>query len=119
KSFRDDPVFVKAVSIAVAEHPQRDPSFDFLGWKPTVYAAKDAYAQAGITEPFRQLDVVQLHDCFTLTELLTYEDLGLCKKGEAKEHVASGTFQIGGSCPSKPTADSRRSGTPPARPAYA
>src|SRR4029453_13458655 len=96
KSFRDDPVYVKAVSIAVAEHPQRDPGFDFLGWKPTVSAAKDAYRQAGISEPFRELDVIQLHDCFTLTELLTYEDLGLCKKGEAKELVASGTFELGG-----------------------
>jgi len=42
---------------------------------------------------------VQLHDCFTFTELLSYEDLGLCKKGEAKEHVASGTFQLGGELP--------------------
>jgi acetyl-CoA C-acetyltransferase len=99
KSFRDDPVLVKAVSIAVAEHPQRDPDFDFLAWKPTIYAARDAYAQAGISEPFRQLDVVQLHDCFTLTELLTYEDLGLCVKGEAKDHVASGTFALDGELP--------------------
>ena len=78
---------------------KRDPNFDFLAWKPTIYAARDAYAQAGIREPFRELDVVQLHDCFTLTELLTYEDLGLCKKGEAKEHVASGTFALGGELP--------------------
>lgn len=98
-SFPKQPVLVKAVSIAVAEHPQRDPTFDFLGWKPTVYAARDAYRQAGITEPFRQLDVVQLHDCFTLTELLSYEDLGLCKKGEAKDHVAAGTFELGGELP--------------------
>ncbi len=98
-SFPKAPAWVKAVSIAVAEHPQRDPTFDFLGWKPTVYAAQDAYRQAGITEPFRQLDVVQLHDCFTLTELLSYEDLGLCKKGEAKEHVAAGTFELGGELP--------------------
>ncbi len=99
KSFRPDPVLVKAVSIAVAEHPQRDPDFDFLAWKATLYAAKDAYAQAGISEPFRQLDVVQLHDCFTLTELLSYEDLGLCKKGEAKDHVAAGTFELTGELP--------------------
>ncbi|HVN40020.1 MAG TPA: acetyl-CoA acetyltransferase [Myxococcota bacterium] len=96
---RKDPVLVKAVSVATAPHPQRDPDFDFLAWKPTLYAAEDAYRQAGITEPFRQLDVVQLHDCFTLTELLTYEDLGLCKKGEAKDHVASGTFELGGELP--------------------
>ena len=98
-SYRDDPVLVKAVTIAVAEHPQRDPDFDFLAWKPTLYAAKDAYAQAGIREPFRELDVVQLHDCFTLTEMLTYEDLGLCKKGEAKDCVASGTFTLEGELP--------------------
>ena len=99
KSFRDDPVLVKGIGIAVGEHPQRDPDFDFLAWKPTQYCAKDVYAQAGITEPFRQIDVVQLHDCFTLTEMLTYEDLGLCKKGEAKDFVASGTFELGGELP--------------------
>jgi acetyl-CoA C-acetyltransferase len=96
---RKDHVLVKAVSVATAPHPQRDPDFDFLAWKPTLYAAEDAYRQAGISEPFRQLDVVQLHDCFTLTELLSYEDLGLCKKGEAKDHVASGTFELGGELP--------------------
>jgi acetyl-CoA C-acetyltransferase len=99
KSFRDDYVLVKAVTIAVGPHPQRDPEFDFLRWKPTEYAATEAYRQAGITEPFKQIDVVQLHDCFTLTELLTYEDLGLCKKGEAKEHVHAGTFELGGELP--------------------
>ena len=99
KSFRDDPVLVKAVSIAVGEHPQRDPEFDFLAWKPTIYAARDAYRQAGISEPFKQIDVAQVHDCFTLTELLTYEDLGFCKKGEAKQHVHAGTFELDGELP--------------------
>ena len=99
KSFRDDYALVKAVTVATAAHPQRDPDFDFLSWKPTLYGAKDAYAQAGITEPFRQIDVAQVHDCFTLTEMLTYEDLGLCKKGEAKDHIASGTFELGGELP--------------------
>ena len=99
RSFRDDYVLVKAISIAVSEHPQRDPDFDFLAWKPTIYAARSAYEQAGITDPFRELDVVQLHDCFTMTELLSYEDLGLCKKGEAKDHIASGTFELGGELP--------------------
>jgi acetyl-CoA C-acetyltransferase len=99
RKLRNDHVLVKAVSVATAPHPQRDPDFDFLAWKPTLYAAEDAYRQAGITEPFRQLDVVQLHDCFTLTEMLSYEDLGLCKKGEAKDHVQSGTFELSGELP--------------------
>jgi len=99
RAFRQDPVWVKAVSIALAPNPQSDPTFDFLGWKPTVYAAKDAYAQAGISDPRRQISVAQVHDCFTLTELLTYEDLGLCRKGEAREHVASRAFELDGELP--------------------
>ena len=99
KSFRDDYILVKAVAIALEANPQNDPSFDFLRWKPTVAAAQQAYAQAGISNPFKQLDIAQVHDCFTLTELLTYEDLGLCEKGSAKEHIASGTFALGGELP--------------------
>ena len=54
---------------------------------------------AGISDPFKEIDVVQLHDCFTRTEMLSYEDLGLCEKGSAKDHVASGTFELGGELP--------------------
>ena len=99
KGYRDDYVLVKGITIAVAEHPQRDPNFDFLAWKPTIYAAEEVYRQAGITEPFREIDVVQLHDCFTMTELLTYEDLGLCKKGEAKDFIHGGAFELTGELP--------------------
>ncbi len=99
REVRKDAPLVKAVTVMTAPHPQRDPDFDFLAWKPTIYAAKDAYAQAGISEPCRELDLVQLHDCFTLTELLCYEDLGLCNKGEAKDYVAAGTFELSGELP--------------------
>jgi acetyl-CoA C-acetyltransferase len=54
---------------------------------------------AGITDPFAQIDVAQLHDCFTLTELLSYEDLGFIPKGAAREHIAAGTFALGGELP--------------------
>jgi acetyl-CoA C-acetyltransferase len=99
KGFRDDYVLVKAIAIAVGANPQSDPSFDFLGWQPTVDAARQAYEQAGITDPAGQIDVAQVHDCFTLTEMLTYEDLGFCKKGEAKDAIASGTFELTGALP--------------------
>lgn len=99
RSFRADPVYVQAVAIALSANPQSDPSFDFLSWKPTRAAASQAYEQAGISDPFRQIDVAQVHDCFTLTELLTYEDLGLIEKGSAREHIASGTFALGGELP--------------------
>ncbi len=99
RSFRDDPVLVKGVTVFAGPNPQKDPSNDFLSWKPTVHAAKAVYEQAGISDPFRQIDVAQLHDCFSLTELLSYEDLGFCAKGEAKQHIAAGTFALGGELP--------------------
>jgi len=99
KSWRKDAVFVKAVTVQAGPNPQKDPSNDFLRWKPSEMAARDAYAQAGVTDPRRQIQVAQVHDCFTLTELLSYEDLGFCPKGSAKEHIASGVFELGGELP--------------------
>ncbi len=99
RGFRDDPVWVKGVTVQAGPNPQKDPSNDFLSWKPTGMAATDVYQQAGITNPRKQIHVAQVHDCFTLTELLSYEDLGFCAKGSAKEHIASGVFELGGELP--------------------
>jgi acetyl-CoA C-acetyltransferase len=99
RGFRQDPVYVKAVVSASAPNPHTDPANDFLRWRATEAAASDAFRMAGLTEPFRQIDVAQLHDCFTLTELLSYEDLGFCAKGAAKEHIVGGTFELKGELP--------------------
>ena len=99
KRFRDDYVLVKAVAIALAENPQSDPSFDFLRWKPNVYAAQQTYKQAGITNPFKEIDIAQVHDCFTLTELLTYEDLGFCPPGESGKLIENGDTTLDGRLP--------------------
>ncbi len=99
RTFRDDPVFVKAVTVQAGPNPQKDPDNDFLSWKPTGWAAEEAYRQAGIADPRREIDVAQVHDCFSLTELLSYEDLGFCDKGAAREHIAAGTFALDGELP--------------------
>jgi acetyl-CoA C-acetyltransferase len=99
RSFRDDAVLVKGVTVTAGPNPQKDPGNDFLSWKPTAWAAKEVYAQAGISDPMEDIDVAQLHDCFTLTELLSYEDLGFIEKGSAKEHIHGGTFELGGELP--------------------
>lgn len=99
RSFRPDPVWIKAIVSHCAPNPHTDPDHDFLRWKATEFAAADAYRMAGIDDPFRRIDVAQLHDCFTLTELLSYEDLGFIPKGSAKEHIDSGTFTLGGELP--------------------
>jgi acetyl-CoA C-acetyltransferase len=99
RSIRDDPVLVKAVTVFAGPNPQKDPHNDFLSWKPTIHAAQEAYRQAGIADPRAQIDVAQVHDCFSLTELLSYEDLGFCAKGEAPDHVQAGTFALDGALP--------------------
>ena len=54
-------------------------------------AAKLAYEMAGVTDPGRDLDFVELHDAYTSSEIQTYEDLGLCRYGEGGRYVDAGT----------------------------
>ncbi|PPA59830.1 thiolase family protein [Micromonospora chalcea] len=72
---------------------------DLLGFESTRSAAASAYEQAGVTRPFDEIDVVELHDCFTITEVVNYEDLGLCGKGEGRDLVLSGATGPGGALP--------------------
>jgi acetyl-CoA acyltransferase len=60
-------------------------------------AAKIAYEKAGVGP--QDLDLVELHDCFATAELLHYENLGLCKDGEAARGVDEGWFEWGGKTP--------------------
>jgi acetyl-CoA C-acetyltransferase len=97
--FTGDPISIKGVTVRSGPNPQKDPNNDFLSWKPTVWARDDVYEMAGITNARQEIGVAQVHDCFSLTELLTYEDLDLCERGAAKEHIAEGTFERTGSLP--------------------
>jgi len=54
------------------------------------YASLKAYEMAGIKDPTKELDFVELHDAYTSSEIQTYEDMGLCKYGEGGEFAASG-----------------------------
>ncbi|MBW1784989.1 MAG: hypothetical protein JRL30_30150 [Deltaproteobacteria bacterium] len=66
----------------------------FTEFSATVRAAKEAYKMAGIGPD--DIDVVELHDCFTITELLSYEDLGFCDKGQAKNMIRKGETEKDG-----------------------
>jgi len=76
-----------------------NPRFDFLGFEASREAARQAYAQAGITRPRDEIDVAEVHDCFTITEILNYEDLGLVGRGEGAAFVRSGASRLGGELP--------------------
>ena len=53
-------------------------------------AAKQAYAMAGISDPSKELDFVELHDAYTSSEIQTCEDLGLCRYGEGGKFIDGG-----------------------------
>ncbi|GAV21981.1 thiolase domain-containing protein [Carboxydothermus pertinax] len=66
-------------------------------------AALQAYKMAGITDPLKELDFVELHDAYTSSEIQTYEDLGLCKYGEGGKFVESGYAELNGKVPVNPS----------------
>jgi acetyl-CoA C-acetyltransferase len=76
-----------------------DPAYDFLGFRATRDASRIAYAQAGIDDPRAQLDLVECHDCFTITEIVNYEDLGLCAPGTGWQLLHEGATTVGGDIP--------------------
>ena len=63
----------------------------------TRLAAKKAYEMAGIGA--NDINLVELHDCFATAEILHYENLGLCKDGEAGQMIDSGAVALGGKVP--------------------
>jgi acetyl-CoA acetyltransferase len=65
-----------------------------VGYDMSKDAAKEVYEKSGVGP--EDVDVVELHDCFTANELLTYEALGLCKEGEAEKFIEAGDNTYGG-----------------------
>ena len=97
KKFKEDYIPVKALALSVSSMwPQFRPGFDYLGFSANVTAAQSAYQQAGIKDPLKELDLAEVHDCFTITELVIYEDLGFCPRGEAKRFIDDGVFELNG-----------------------
>ncbi len=65
----------------------------------TPIAAKRAYAEAGIANPEAEIDLIEVHDCFSITELVVMEDLFLSKRGEGWRDVLDGKFDRDGKIP--------------------
>ncbi len=72
-------------------------SEDMTSWEASRLAANDAYKQSGIG--VNDLDIAEVHDAFTSVELISYEDLGFCNKGEAKHMIRKGITNLNGAIP--------------------
>ena len=97
---RDDPIYVKGLGAAHSSLlPQNRPSFDWLHFGEVMNSSRQAYAQAGVRNPREQIDLAEVHDCFTSTELLLYELLGFSPEGKSREDIDAGFFDLAGGLP--------------------
>lgn len=95
-----DLVSVKALQLCVSNGEEGG----FGNWDgsyvaTTRIAAKRAYEEAGIEDPRREVSMTEVHDCFSITELVTMEDLYLSPEGGAVKDVLDGAFDADGEVP--------------------
>ncbi|MDH5364991.1 MAG: acetyl-CoA acetyltransferase, partial [Dehalococcoidia bacterium] len=103
KSFRPDPVYIKALQIAVdSGESLMYQGYDYTHVETTHRAAIKAYQEAGIENPRQEISMMEAHDCFSITELVTYEDLMISPRGKAKEDIDAGFFELDGKIPCQP-----------------
>ena len=97
---KQDLVTVKALQLAVSNGWELQGS----GWNGSYFhttrvAATRAYEEAGITDPRGQLSLMEVHDCFSITELVTMEDLHVSPQGGAIADVLDGFYDADGKIP--------------------
>ncbi len=95
-----DLVTVKALQLAVSNGVEASHnSWDGSYFMTTRKAAERAYQEAGISNPREQISMFECHDCFSITELVTMEDLYISKEGEAWRDVLDGFYNADGEVP--------------------
>ncbi|MFC0282897.1 acetyl-CoA acetyltransferase [Camelimonas abortus] len=95
-----DLITVKALQLAVSNGSEaQHNSWDGSYFATTRIAARRAYAEAGIENPREEVSLVEVHDCFSITELVTMEDLFLSPEGGAIRDVLDGFFDADGKIP--------------------
>ncbi|MCW2510774.1 MAG: putative thiolase [Modestobacter sp.] len=92
---RSDPVWVLGAAESVSHVSMSQ--WDDMTTGPAAVSGPLAFQRAGVTP--EDIDVAELYDAFTYMLLITLEDLGFCKKGEAGSFVEGGTLRLGGALP--------------------
>jgi acetyl-CoA C-acetyltransferase len=108
--YTDNPVWVRGFGLGL-DRVMHQHKGDMTSFPPTVKAAKQAYAMAGVGPD--DIDVAEVHDCFSGVELINYEDLGFCEKFGAAKLIESGETRIGGRLPVNPSGGLKAKGHPP------
>jgi acetyl-CoA C-acetyltransferase len=91
-----DPVWVSGIGYS-SDTANLSKRADYLGLRASVTASRNAYKMAGVGP--EDIDVANVHDCFTIAEIMAYEDLGFCGKGEGTVMIREGITEVGGKIP--------------------
>ena len=108
--YTDRPVWVRGVGLGL-DRVMHAHKTDMTTFPATMKAARAAYTMAGIGPA--DIDVAEVHDCFSGVELMNYEDLGFCEPGDAKRLIESGATELTGSLPVNPSGGLKAKGHPP------
>jgi len=96
-------VMVKALQISVSSGEELIFNrWDGSGLMTTQHAAKKAYAEAGIKNPREEIGMIEVHDCFSITEMVTMEDLQISEPGKAPDDILSGFYDLDGQLACQP-----------------
>lgn len=97
---KTDLISVKALQVAVS-NSQESAYKDWDGsyFATTRIAAKRAYEEAGIKNPREEVSMMEVHDCFSITEFVTYEDLYISPEGGAQKDIMDGFYNADGQLP--------------------
>lgn len=95
-----NPVTVKALQVALSSGEE----IAFNNWDGDHFMTTDkcstkAYEEAGITNPREEISMMELHDCFSITELVTYEDMHISERGQAWKDSLDGFYNMDGKVP--------------------
>ena len=100
---KPEPVKIKSMQIALSSGEElMYNKWDGSYVMPARAGAKKAYAEAGIKNPREELSMIEVHDCFSITELVTYEDLGISAVGKGPNDVRDGFYNLDGKIPAQP-----------------
>lgn len=97
---KKDLISVKALQLSVSNGEEGGYSnWDGSFVQTTRIAAQRAYQEAGVKNPRKEISMTEVHDCFSITELVTMEDLFLSQEGCAVKDVLDGVYDAGGEVP--------------------
>ena len=103
KGMRKDAVYVKALQIcAPPADGNENTRYDYTRIDTTEHAAIAAYKEAGITNPREEISMAEVHDCFSITEAVTMEDLQFSPRGKVQADIEGGFFDLDGKLPVQP-----------------